>query len=572
MRVFIHGAKHSISMVHMRVRELFYVLIMAIGAASAAAQEPAPQSPFDAADVQAHAKVIGAEFSDKEIELMLGDVRRNLGKYERLRAIPIPNALEPALYFLPLGEAPTTGKVESGIAFASTQYNRLLDGDPIARPEDLEDLAFASIPELSHLIHMREVSCVELTEMFLTRLTRLDETLFCVVELTRERALKQARVLDGELEQGTSRGILHGIPWVAKDLLAAKGTRTTWGAEPYKDQRIETDAAAVERLDQAGAVLIAKVTLGALAWGDVWFGGMTRNPWNPAQGSSGSSAGPASAVAAGGAPFGIGSETLGSIVSPSARCGNSSLRPTFGRVSRYGAMTLSWSMDKLGPICRSATDCSIVLDAIHGRDDRDPTSVTRPFAPAPEASDGFVVGYLEGAFESNGEPTRYAHVLEELEAAGAELAPFQMPEYPVGDMTFILSAEAASAFDEFSASDLADQMKRQTTDAWPNVFRLARLIPAVDYLRANRLRTLLIRDLESAFAEFDAVVHPSFAGGILSATNLSGHPTFVAPCGFREDGTPFSISFTAKLFGETKLMELARRWQSMTEHHRVYPE
>jgi Asp-tRNA(Asn)/Glu-tRNA(Gln) amidotransferase A subunit family amidase len=549
-----------------------YALMTVFVSASTVAQDAPGGPPFEAEDIQAHARVIGAEFTDEEIELMLGDVRRNLGRYERLRAIPIPNELEPALYFLPLGEAPSTGDIEQGIDYGGARFERLLDGETATRPENLEDLAFATIPELSQLIHTRKVSCVELSEMYLERLARLDETLFCVVELTRERALKQARTLDEELKQGKSRGILHGIPWVAKDLLAAKGTRTTWGAEPYKEQVIDTDATAVERLDQAGAVLIAKVTLGALAWGDVWFGGTTRNPWNANQGSSGSSAGPASSVAAGGAPFGIGSETLGSIVSPSARCGNSSLRPTFGRVSRYGAMTLCWSMDKLGPICRSAIDCSIVLDAIHGRDDRDPTSVARPFDPAPADSDGFVVGYLEGAFETSGEPTRYSHVLEELEAAGAELVPFEMPDYPAGDMTIILSAEAASAFDEFSASGLADQLKRQSTDAWPNVFRLARLIPAVDYIRANRLRTLLTRDLEASLAEFDAVVHPSFAGNILSATNLSGHPTFVAPCGFNEDGTPFSISFTAKLFGETKLMEVARKWQAETDYHRAHPE
>ncbi|MFT7487412.1 MAG: Asp-tRNA(Asn)/Glu-tRNA(Gln) amidotransferase A subunit family amidase [Candidatus Paceibacteria bacterium] len=548
------------------------LLILFVISPYSLAQEATP-SP-GAAEIQASARVIGAEFSDEQVDLMLGQVRQNLRSYERLRSIPLDNSVVPALYFLPLGEAPLVAEATRGIEHGSLSFQRLAGESTVKRPEALEELAFASIPELSSLIHSRSVSCVELSEMFLARLARLDETLHCVIEMTGDRALAQAKLLDQELEQGNSRGILHGIPWVAKDLLAVRGTHTTWGAEPFKGQVIETDASVARLLEEQGAVLIAKVTLGALAWGDVWFGGMTRNPWNPEQGSSGSSAGPASAVAAGGAPFGIGSETLGSIISPSTRCGNSSLRPTFGRVSRHGAMTLSWSMDKLGPICRSATDCAIVLDAIHGRDELDPTTSTRAFDPAPKEreGEGFTVGFLEGAFDRGGEPNRYAHVLEELEAMGAELVPFSMPDYPTGDMTFILSAEAATAFDEFSASGRADGMVRQTGDAWPNVFRLARLIPAVDYLRANRLRTLLTQELEAALSDLDAVVHPSFAGGVLSATNLSGHPTFVAPCGFNEDGTPFSISFTAKLFGETSLLQLARRWQASTAHHLAHPD
>ena len=525
---------------------------------------PSPQEPLAVEDLQVAARVSGESFREEELELMLADVRERLASFERLRAIPLQNDLEPALYFLPWREQ-RTGEPQERKTRRSP-----VSADTARRPEDLEELAFASIPELARLIHAREVSCVELTELFLARLARFDETLLCVVELTEARALEQAVALDRELANGTSRGMLHGIPWVAKDLLAVRGTRTTWGAAPFEEQELDLDATVVRRLDEAGAVLIAKVSLGALAWGDVWFGGRTRNPWNPEQGSSGSSAGPASAVAAGCAPFGIGSETLGSIVSPSTRCGNTSVRPTFGRVSRFGAMTLSWSMDKLGPMCRSAVDAALVLDAIHGADPGDPTTVWQPFdCDAADSVEGWKVGYWKSAFPEDGPARR---VLEELGDLGVELVELELPAYPVNDMSFVLSAEAATAFDDFSRSDQDDALVRQERFAWPNVFRHARLIPAVDYLRANRLRTLLTRDYEALLREVDAIVHPSFADGILTATNLSGHPTVVAPCRFTDDGMPDSISFTARLFGETRLLQLVRAWQSVTDYHLRQPE
>jgi len=530
-------------------------------------QEGADAAPpkLSKEEIAVAARVLGESFRDDELELMLSDVRERLESFERLRAIPLDNSLEPALYFLPWRSQKVGTPVER-----ATRKPPAVAGTP-ERPADLEELAYASIPRLSQLVHARVVSCEELAELFLARLVRLDEKLLCVVELTEERARTQARSLDRELAEGKSRGVLHGIPWVAKDLLAVRGTRTTWGAAPFEEQVIDVDATVARLLDEAGAVLIAKVSLGALAWGDVWFGGRTRNPWNPEQGSSGSSAGPASAVAAGCAPFGIGSETLGSIVSPSTRCGNTSLRPTFGRVSRFGAMTLCWSMDKLGPICRSATDAALILDAIHGADPRDPTTVWQPYASAPaESVEGWKVGYWKGAFEGNG--AVYAHVLDELRGLGVELVEVELPDYPVSDMTLILGAEAATAFDEFSRGDRDDLLVRQSADAWPNVFRNARLIPAVDYLRANRLRTLLTRDYEGMLRDVTAIVHPSYADGILSATNLSGHPTVVAPCRFTDQGTPDSISFTGRLFGETELLQLVRQWQSVTEYHLRHPK
>jgi Asp-tRNA(Asn)/Glu-tRNA(Gln) amidotransferase A subunit family amidase len=360
---------------------------------------------------------------------------------------------------------------------------------------------------------------------------------------------------------------------VAKDLLAVAGHPTTWGASPFEDQVLDRDAAVVARLDAAGAVLIAKVSLGALAWGDVWFGGRTRNPWKLEQGSSGSSAGSAAATVAGCAVFAIGSETYGSIVSPSDPCGASSLRPTFGRVSRDGAMALCWSLDKLGPLCRSIEDAAIVLAAIEGADPRDPSTVRRSY-DVPQDVDvaGFKVGYLEEAFERGRDDER-GRVLAELGALGVELVPLALPDYPVDAMmTLVLQSEASAAFDDFTRAHRERELVRQERFAWPNAFRAARFLPAVDYVRANRLRTLLIADLERALADVRALVHPSRAGSVLAMTNLSGHPTVVAPCGFRADGTPFSVSFTGKLFDETSILALADAWQRATGYHERHPD
>ncbi len=525
-------------------------------------EKPGEPPPFGPTEIGVAAEVLGLSFSEKELELMLPDVSERLKEFERLRAVHLENDVAPALVF---AVAPGA----SADPGPGGQHLSLYSGPP-ARPQDLEDLAYSNIAWLHDRLTTRDITCVELTEMYLSRLTRLDEKLHCAVTLTAERALAQARQLDEELAAHKVRGPLHGIPWVAKDLIAVKGHPTTWGTPPYKDQVIDHDAAVLEKLDAAGAVLIAKVSLGELAWGDVWFGGQTRNPWKLDQGSSGSSAGSASAVAAGCAAFAIGSETLGSIVSPSDRCGCSSLRPTFGRVSRFGAMTLCWSLDKLGPICRSAEDTGLVLEAIHGADPRDPGSVTRPFAPGFADVHGWKLGVPRGAFEGDG--ARYKGVLDELKQLGVELVEVELPKYPVDEMMIVLGAEAGAAFDDFSRSERDDLMVRQERQAWPNVFRHAQLIPAVDYIRANRLRTLLIRDFEAALAGVRAIVHPSFAGSILGTTNLTGHPTFVAPCGFREDGTPFSISFTGKLFGEGDLLAVTMAWQRATDHHRRHPE
>ena len=447
----------------------------------------------------------------------------------------------------------------------------------------------STVSELSAALAARKLSSVELTRLYLDRLERWNPLLECVVTLTPERALAAAERADREIAAGDWRGPLHGVPWGAKDLLAARGYPTTWGARPYQEQVIDEDATAVARLEAAGAVLVAKLTLGALAWGDVWFGGTTRSPWNPAEGSSGSSAGSASAVAAGLVGFALGSETWGSIVSPATRCGATGLRPTFGRVSRHGAMALAWSMDKLGPLARSVDDCALVFSAIHGPDGLDPTVVDRPFAWDPGLDPRRLrVGYAKALFEDEpdqgeADPAAIARAKEQrahdlatldvLRGLGIEPVPFELPSsLPVPHLAFILAAEAATAFDVLTRSDRDDLLVRQIERAWPNVFRQARLIPAVEYLQANRVRTLLLRAMEEALGGLDAYVCPSFGGDNLLLTNLTGHPCVVVPNGFRADGAPTSITFCGRLHREAELLALARAYQEATDWHRRRPD
>ncbi len=539
-------------------------------------QERGPEVRIE--EVLTAGRLAGIEFSEKEAEQMLREVARRLRAYERLRGFALRNGDPPALRFAPAGGLlPGLGRPRPPAGAATRPAKQDLRDLPLPaaeRPPDLERLAFAPVPVLAALIKERKLSCLELTRFFLARLKRLDRVLHCVITFTEERALRQAELLDRELARGKWRGPLHGIPWGVKDLCAVRGYRTTWGAKPFERQVIDEDAEIVRRLDEAGAVLIAKLSLGALAWGDVWFGGRTRNPWDPRRGSSGSSAGPASAVAAGGVAFAIGSETLGSIVSPSSVCGCSSLRPTFGRVPRSGAMALSWSMDKLGPMCRSIADAALVFAVIQGPDGRDPECVAAPFRLPPPPASGrdpalgrpFRVGYLA---ERAGDPA-YARVLAELRRIGVRLVPFEIPDWPAREMTLILVCEAAAAFDELTRSGRDDLLVRQVEQAWPNVLRAAHLIPAVEYIRANRLRTLMLRDFVRAMDGLDAVVHPSFSK-LLSMTNLTGHPTAVVPAGFTKKGLPYSISFTGRLFGESRLLALVQAWQEATPYHRRHP-
>ncbi|NOX63301.1 MAG: amidase [Chloroflexi bacterium] len=522
------------------------------------------------------ARVMGLEFDENELTLMQARVSEHRADYERLRAISPENSAPPALHFDPIPAShPHPDRFFAADLFAErSRYPAPSSTAAPTRPDDIEALAFWPLSDLARLIAAREVSAVELTEMYLARLRRFDPLLKCVVTLTEELALEQARMADRELANGHYRGPLHGIPWGAKDLLAARGYPTTWGATPYREQVIDMDATVVTRLAEAGAVLAAKLTLGALAWGDVWFGGQTRTPWDPEKGSSGSSAGSAAAVAAGLVGFAIGSETYGSIVSPSTQCGTTGLRPTFGRVSRHGAMALSWSMDKLGPICRSVEDCAWVFAAIHGADGLDPTALDRPFSwPHEVRLADLRIGYVAADFEKTYrgcENDRAA--LQTLRDLGANLIPIELPDYPVDAMQLILEAEAAAAFDELTRSGRDDLLVRQTKDAWPNVFRAARLIPAVEYIQANRIRTRLMQDMARLMADIDLYLAPSLEGPNLLLTNLTGHPAVVLPNGFADDGLPTTITFIGRLFDEATLLAAAKIYQDATDFHRRRPK
>jgi len=508
--------------------------------------------------------IAGLSFTDEQREQMLRGLNQNVQSYTRIRQVELPNAVPPALRFDPN----PPGAPPPAPARAKARARR---PPRVRRPERLEEVAFWPVTHLAELVRTRQVTSTELTRMYLDRLERYGPKLECVVTLTPERALEQARRADEEIARGRYRGPLHGIPWGAKDLFATRGIRTTWGAKPFENQVIDEDATVVRRLDEAGAVLVAKLTLGALAQGDVWFGGQTKNPWKLDQGSSGSSAGSAAATVAGLVGFAIGTETLGSIVSPCTRCGASGLRPTFGRVSRYGAMALSWSMDKIGPICRTAEDCALVFQAILGPDGKDPTVQDVPFDwdPGLRLAD-LRIGYLKSAFEAEHETKRFDDaVLETLRALGARLVPFELPDrYPVPPLRIILNAEAAAAFDELTRSGRADLIERSS---WPNSFRTARFIPAVEYIQANRIRTLLMAAMDEAMRELDVVVAPTFAQNLLLITNLTGHPAVVVPSGFTDAGTPVSITFIGRLWGEAKALAAARAYQEATDFHTRRP-
>jgi Asp-tRNA(Asn)/Glu-tRNA(Gln) amidotransferase A subunit family amidase len=531
------------------------------------AKPPDPPPRFTVDQIHAAGEVAGLDFTKEQLAQMQKNVSEQIEGYERLWKHPLDNSIPPAFVFTPL----LPGMKIVPPPFAPKPID-LPDAAKVQRPANLEDLAYADIPTLAALVKARKVSCVELVQLSLERLTKLDDKLHMVVNLTEERALAQAAERDREIAQGKWRGMLHGIPWGAKDLLAVKGTPTTWGSKIYEHQSLDADATVVKRLDDAGAILVAKLSLGEFAYGDLWFGGRTRNPWNPEEGSSGSSAGPAAATASGCVPFSIGSETLGSIVSPCTRCGATGIRPTFGRVPRTGAMALSWTMDKLGPICRSVEDAAIVLAAIQGPDDQDPTCHEAPFAAAaPVDVRGWKVGFVEKDFEKS--PDDH-HVLEELKALGIELVPVEMPKESMSarDLLVILTSEAAAAFDELTRDGRDAQMVWQDEEAWPNTFRATRLVPAIEYIRASRVRTELMRAMDAVFAKVDVYVHPSFAGASLVVTNLTGHPTIVAPDGLDpKKKTPRSICFTGRLFGETTLAAVAEAWQRSTKYHLDHP-
>jgi Asp-tRNA(Asn)/Glu-tRNA(Gln) amidotransferase A subunit family amidase len=554
---------------------------------------------------------------------MLESLNDHMKSFTEIYKLHIANSVAPALLFDPVlpGAKFETEKRPMRISAPAAIATRGVPGN-------IEDLCFHSARELGELVRSKKVSSLALTQMYLERLKRYDPQLHFVITLTEDRAMAKAQEADRDLASGKYRGPLHGLPWGAKDLLAVAGYPTTWGAGGFEQQTFGEDAAVVKRLDAVGAVLVAKLSLGALAMDDRWFGGKTRNPWNPAQGSSGSSAGSASATAAGCVAFAIGSETLGSISSPSTRCGTTGLRPTFGLVPRTGAMALSWSMDKLGPICRSVEDTALVLDAIYGPDGKD-----RAVKPAAFNWDAGLdwkrlrVGYLKEDFEKPFEteeeeakpdkelsPEEQKKRVEQkarreqfrlhaeydrqfdraaiakLQAMGVDLIPVTLPKFPYDAMVPLLDAEAAAAFDELTRSGRDKLLTEQGPDDWPTTFRAARFIPAVEYIQANRARTLAMEAVGKALEGFDVIVAPTH-GEQLVVTNLTGHPALILPNGFRRDdappaqknekgeiegyggpGTPVSLTFLGQLFGEARLLVLARAYQQETAFHTQHPK
>ncbi|MGA2205894.1 MAG: amidase [Terracidiphilus sp.] len=568
-------------------------------------------------------------FTAERKKMMLDGLNDQRDAYAQVRTLKLANDVPPAYVFSPQPVAkplkaaecntmpPARGEETIGIDYV---------GGAPAAPVSVDDLAFATVAELAPLLRAQKITSLALTQMYLARLKRYDPKLHFVITLTEERAIAQAKKADAEIAAGKYRGPLHGIPWGAKDLLAVKGYPTTWGAGGFEHQTLDEDATVVQRLDAAGAVLAAKFTLGALAMGDKWFGGRTRNPWNPAQGSSGSSAGSASAGAAGCVAFALGSETLGSISSPSTRCGTTGLRPSFGLVPRTGAMALSWTMDKLGPICRSVEDCALVLDTIHGPDGRDPSAVRADFdwnssfdwrtlrvgylksefGPPPplklkEASPNETADQKKNREDANAEmqaararreyDRRYElAALDKLRSMGVNLIPVELPKLPWEAMVPLLTAEAAAAFDDLTMSGRDGLLTEQGPEDWPNDFRIARFYPAVEYIQANRARTLAIRQFAALFEQVDIIVTPTTDAQLI-ATNLTGNPAVILPNGLRgadappppaiDDGdhddiggpgTPVSLTFLGGLYQDAKLAAFARAYQEATGFHKLHPK
>jgi len=582
-------------------------------AAPVIARQQAP-SRIEPATLDSAEKIFGVDFTDAEEQAAAAGVGRNLSSFEQLRELNIPLDTEPAITFHPY----LPGKRPKGPATPGAKMKVTLT-PPAARSSSIEDLAFLPITSLAPLLQRRDVSSTDLTKMYLERIKKYGPKLNCIVTLTENLALEQAARADRDIKAGKYTGPLHGIPWGAKDLFAAKGIPTTWGAGPFQNQVFDYDATIVERLTAAGAVLVAKLSMGALAQGDNWFRGRTNNPWNLERGSSGSSAGPGSATAGGLVVFGIGTETRGSIISPSAENGVTGLRPTYGRVSRYGAMALSWMMDKIGPMCRSVEDCAIVFNAIYGPDGRDETTADAPFVwnadiplsklriaylknefnpPPPTAgragrggppigggvpAGAGARGGDAGAGRGRGALTPeeqqrqrearlkiFNDVLDVYKKAGARLEPVEMPSNITSianNIGFILTTEGAAAFDDLTRSqDINDP----SLGAWPNAFRTHRFVPAVEYIRAQRARTLLIREMETFMSQYDAFLSPT-TSATLPVTNLTGHPAISLKAGF-VDNRPIELMVTGRLYDEATILRVALAYERGTDWHNQNPK
>lgn len=518
-------------------------------------------------ELQAAEKLFDLHFTPVKEDSILSGLTDHLQLYRYLHEHDLYNDVPLSLSFDPL--------------LAGTPYDRkqlALHWDippAVILPARRDDLAFYSIPELASLIKRKKISSVELTKFFLDRLKRFGPILHCVIELREDSALAQAERADKDLAKGIYRSPLQGIPYGIKDLFAVKGTHTTWGTPPYKDQVIQEDAYVAQRLEAAGAILLAKLSLGELAMDDVWFGGLTRNPWNMATGSGGSSAGSASATAAGLVPFAIGTETYGSIVDPSMRCGVTGLRPTFGSIARTGCMALCWSSDKVGPLCRSAEDAAIVFAYIHGGDSIDVSSRTMPFNYTGKVDlSKLRVGYTRNYIDSLPENSPEKQTLLILRRLGVKLIPIDFPEDLRGNdiLSLIVGVESAAAFDKLTRTNQDDQMAQQNKDRWPNTFRTARFVPAVEYVNACRMRTAIQQKIDPWIRQYDLIIAPPETGDQLAITNLTGHPSVTLPVGYKNDGTPGSISFIGQLYGEARLLAFAKAFQDATPYNKQHPK
>jgi Asp-tRNA(Asn)/Glu-tRNA(Gln) amidotransferase A subunit family amidase len=577
-------------------------------AAPAIARQQTQPPRIEPSTLDCAEKVFGVDFTEAEEQAAAAGVGRNLSSFEQLRELNIPLDTEPAITFHPY----LPGKRPKGPSTPGAKMKVTLT-PPAARSSSIEDLAFLPITSLAPLLQRRDISATELTKMYLGRLKKYGPKLNCVVTLTEELALAQAAQADRDIRAGKYKGPLHGIPWGAKDLFATKGIPTTWGAAPFQTQVFDYDATVVERLAAAGAVLVAKLSMGALAQGDQWFKGRTNNPWNLERGSSGSSAGPGSATAGGLVVFGIGTETRGSIISPSAENGVTGLRPTYGRVSRYGAMALSWTMDKIGPMCRSVEDCAIVLNAIYGPDGRDETTADAPFVWNPDIPlTKLRIAYLKNEFVPpppgtgrggrgdaagrEGAPAGgagvpgagrggltpeeqqrqrearlkiFADVLDVYRKAGAQPEPVELPANitSIGStIGFVLTTEGAAAFDDLIRSKDANDPSLNT---WPNQFRTHRFVPAVEYIRAQRARTLLIREMEKFMSQYDVFLSPTGSAS-LGVTNLTGHPAIALKAGFI-DNRPVELMVTGRLYDEATVLRVALAYERGTYWHNQNP-
>lgn len=521
-------------------------------------------------DIVSASKLFDLQFTNKEVDTMYAGIKDNLSVYKDMHKIKVNNSVPMSLWQNPM---------VPGLQISTKQQNiKWKFNKKVQLPENKAELAFYSIADLSVLIKNKKISSVELTQFFIERIKQYGDSLQCLISLTESLALEQAKNADAEIAAGKYRGPLHGIPYGLKDLFAVRGTKTTWGATPYKDQVVDEDAYVYNRLKDAGAVLVAKFTLGALAMGDYWYGGRTKNPWNLKTGSSGSSAGSASATVAGLVPFAIGTETWGSIISPSSTCGATGLRPTFGRISRTGAMALSWSLDKIGPICRSAEDAAIVFNYIHGTDGLDLSAVNIPFNYQPEGDiKKLRIGYAKNYFDLIKDTSRSEwKVLESFKQMGVELIPVTFPDtglYKANIMDVIISAESAAAFDELTRFNIDDELTRQGPFDWPNNFRVSRLVPAVEYVNANRIRYQLQQKVHAALEQIDVLICPTRGSGNQSAiTNLTGQPVVCTPTGFdKRSGLPTSISFIGNLYNEAAILLAAKFYQQSTNWESVHP-